>query len=43
MSSWAGAQEVRRFRFAYDQPKNSGYNVAGDIFAAKLAELVISL
>lgn len=35
----AGAQEVRRFRFAYDQPKNSGYNVAGDLFAAKLAEL----
>ena len=39
VSSWASAQEVRRFRFAYDQPKNSGYNVAGDIFAAKLAEL----
>lgn len=35
----ADAQEVRRFRFAYDQPRNSGYNVAGDLFAAKLAEL----
>jgi tripartite ATP-independent transporter DctP family solute receptor len=39
VSSWACAQEVRRFRFAYDQPKNSGYNVAGDLFAAKLAEV----
>lgn len=35
----AEAQTVRHLRFAYDQPKNSGYNVAGDIFAGKLAEL----
>jgi tripartite ATP-independent transporter DctP family solute receptor len=33
------SQEVRRFRFAYDQPRNTGYSVAGDLFAAKLAEL----
>jgi tripartite ATP-independent transporter DctP family solute receptor len=33
------AQEVRHFRFAYDQPKDTGYGVAGDIFAAKLKEL----
>jgi tripartite ATP-independent transporter DctP family solute receptor len=33
------AQEVRHFRFAYDQPHGTGYGVAGDIFAAKLKEL----
>src|SRR5206468_7921839 len=32
-------QEVRHFRFAYDQPKATGYGVAGDIFADKLKEL----
>jgi tripartite ATP-independent transporter DctP family solute receptor len=32
-------QTVRHFRFAYDQPRNSGYNIAGDIFADKLKEL----
>ena len=32
-------QEVRHFRFAYDQPKGTGYGVAGDIFADKLKEL----
>ena len=32
------AQEVRHFRFAYDQPKGTGYGVAGDIFAEKLKE-----
>jgi tripartite ATP-independent transporter DctP family solute receptor len=36
-STWA--QEVRHFRFAYDQPKGTGYGVAGDIFADKLKEL----
>lgn len=35
----AQAQEPRRFRFAYDQPLNTGYHIAGNIFAAKLAEL----
>ena len=34
----ASAQE-RRFRFAYDQPKPTGYGVAGDVFSAKLAEV----
>ena len=38
-STTACAQEVRHFRFAYDQPKNTGYGVAGDIFADKLKEL----
>src|SRR3979411_1675751 len=32
-------QEVRHFRFAYDQPRNTGYSIAGDIFAEKLKEL----
>jgi tripartite ATP-independent transporter DctP family solute receptor len=35
----AGAQDVHRFKFAYDQPRNSGYSVAGDIFADRLKEL----
>src|SRR5213593_3934996 len=35
----AGAQEVKHFRFAYDQPRNTGYSIAGDIFADKLKEL----
>jgi tripartite ATP-independent transporter DctP family solute receptor len=33
------AQQVRHFRFAYDQPKNTGYGVVGDLFAQKLQEL----
>jgi tripartite ATP-independent transporter DctP family solute receptor len=33
------AQEVKHYRFAYDQPRNTGYSVAGDIFADKLKEL----
>jgi tripartite ATP-independent transporter DctP family solute receptor len=35
----AGAQEVRHFRFAYDQPKNTGYGIVGDIFGDKLKAL----
>nr|WP_246788598.1 TRAP transporter substrate-binding protein [Bradyrhizobium sp. CCBAU 53421] len=35
----AGAQEVKHFRFAYDQPRNTGYSVAGDLFSEKLKEL----
>jgi TRAP-type transport system periplasmic protein len=35
----ARAQDVKRYRFAYDQPKSTGYGVAGDIFATKLKEL----
>jgi len=36
-SAWG--QEARHFRFAYDQPKSTGYGIAGDIFADKLKEL----
>ena len=32
------SQEVRHFRFAYDQPKNTGYSIAADIFTDKLKE-----
>jgi TRAP-type transport system periplasmic protein len=42
VASWSPAglgQEVRHFRFAYDQPRNTGYSIAGDIFAEKLKEL----
>jgi tripartite ATP-independent transporter DctP family solute receptor len=35
----AGAQEVKHYRFAYDQPKTTGYGILGDIFAGKLKEL----
>jgi len=38
-SSGVAAQDVRHFRFAYDQPQTTGYGVAGDIFAGKLKEL----
>src|ERR1700720_870550 len=37
--STAMAQEVKHFRFAYDQPKTTGYGIAGDLFADKLKEL----
>jgi TRAP-type transport system periplasmic protein len=32
----AGAQEVKHYRFAYDQPKTTGYGILGDIFSDKL-------
>jgi len=35
----ASAQEVKHYRFAYDQPRNTGYSVAGDLFADKLKQL----
>jgi TRAP-type transport system periplasmic protein len=35
----ANAQDVKHYRFAYDQPRNTGYSVAGDLFAEKLKEL----
>ena len=35
----APAQDLSHFRFAYDQPKNTGYGIVGDTFAAKLKEL----
>jgi tripartite ATP-independent transporter DctP family solute receptor len=38
-SQSAGAQEVKHYRFAYDQPKTTGYGIVGDIFADKLKEL----
>src|SRR6202051_4485646 len=37
--SAGGGQEARHFRFAYDQPRNTGYSIAGDIFADRLKEL----
>ena len=38
-SAAASAQDVKHYRFAYDQPRNTGYSVAGDLFADKLKEL----
>jgi tripartite ATP-independent transporter DctP family solute receptor len=35
----AGAQNVKHYRFAYDQPRNTGYSIAGDLFSEKLKEL----
>jgi TRAP-type transport system periplasmic protein len=35
----AGAQEAKHYRFAYDQPKTTGYGILGDIFSDKLKEL----
>src|ERR1700716_2906106 len=35
----AGAQDVKHYRFAYDQPRNTGYSVAGDLLAKRLKEL----
>src|SRR6195952_4541753 len=35
----AGAQEVKHYRFAYDQPKTTGYAILGDIFSDKLKAL----
>jgi TRAP-type transport system periplasmic protein len=39
MGGSAWADDVRHFSFAYDQPHTTAYGVAGDTFAAKLAEL----
>lgn len=35
----ASAQEVKHYRFAYDQPKSTGYGILGDIFSEKLKAL----
>src|SRR3954466_11880120 len=35
----AGAQPAKHYRFAYDQPKTTGYGILGDIFADKLRAL----
>ena len=39
MAAGATAQEVKHYRFAYDQPKTTGYGILGDIFAEKLKTL----
>src|SRR5713101_2598696 len=39
MISSAPAQDVKHYRFAYDQPKPTGYGILGDIFSDKLKEL----
>ena len=39
MAASAGAQEAKHYRFAYDQPKTTGYGILGDIFSDKLKEL----
>jgi tripartite ATP-independent transporter DctP family solute receptor len=39
MASGANAQEIKHYRFAYDQPKTTGYGILGDIFADKLKAL----
>jgi TRAP-type transport system periplasmic protein len=39
LAASASAQDVKHYRFAYDQPRNTGYSVAGDLFADKLKEL----
>jgi tripartite ATP-independent transporter DctP family solute receptor len=39
MTASANAQEVKHYRFAYDQPKTTGYGILGDIFSDKLKEL----
>ena len=39
MSSTAAFAQNRAFSFAYDQPKNSGYGIAAELFSKKLAEL----
>src|SRR5258708_9226987 len=39
IAAGTSAQEVKHSRFAYDQPRNTGYSIAGDLFADKLKEL----
>src|SRR6202022_4723642 len=39
MTAGAPAQEVKHYRFAYDQPKTTGYGILGDIFSDKLKAL----
>ena len=38
LASGASAQGVKHFRFAYDQPRNTGYSIAGDLFSDKLKD-----
>src|SRR4051794_24505108 len=39
LTAAASAQEAKHYRFAYDQPKTTGYGILGDIFAEKLKSL----
>jgi tripartite ATP-independent transporter DctP family solute receptor len=39
LATAASAQEAKRYRFAYDQPRTTGYGIVGDVFADKLKEL----
>src|SRR2546429_2635902 len=39
MTASATAQEAKHYRFAYDQPKTTGYGILGDIFSDKLKEV----
>src|SRR5690349_1535696 len=39
LATGASAQDVKHYRFAYDQPRNTGYSIAGDLFSDKLKEL----
>src|SRR5450631_4528862 len=39
MTASANAQEAKHYRFAYDQPKTTGYGILGDIFSDKLKAL----
>src|SRR4029450_1957761 len=39
MAASADAQDVKHYRFAYDQPKTTGYGILGDIFSDKLKEV----
>ena len=39
MSASSSAQDVKHYRFAYDQPKTTGYGILGDIFSEKLKAL----
>jgi tripartite ATP-independent transporter DctP family solute receptor len=39
IAATAGAQEPRHYRFAYDQPKSTGYGIVGDIFSERLKAL----
>src|SRR3954465_11489929 len=39
LAASAGAQETKHYRFAYDQPKTTGYGILGDIFSEKLKAL----
>jgi tripartite ATP-independent transporter DctP family solute receptor len=39
LAASVSAQETKHFRFAHDQQLNTGYSIAGDLFAEKLKEL----